>query len=254
MPRLADLNSNTALFSFTKQTVRVKDFQDYLESIRSIQSLVSGKSNQQIFDLFIETSSLSYYRDHLEDFNRDFVYQLNEFREGNLLFEVMQRKVWDVASGDTIALKQFYEKNKGKYWWENSADAIIFTCNTEAVADQLKNALKSNPSNWRQLVANGNGSIQADSARFELGQIPVVERTNFTKGLMTANVKNDPDSSVTFSYIISLYNTREPRNFEDAKGFVINDYQEYIEGQWVTALMKKYPVKLNEAVFKSLPK
>ena len=64
----------------------------------------------------------------LKNINDDFVFQLNEFKEGNLLFEVMQRKIWDAATADTAALKKFYQKNKNKYWWENSADAIIFTC------------------------------------------------------------------------------------------------------------------------------
>lgn len=252
-PQLADLPGNTGLFSFAKQTVRVKDWQNYLESIRNIQTLVSGKTNSELFDQFVETSSLDYYREHLEEFNPDFQYQLNEFKEGNLLFEVMQRKIWDAASQDTIALKNFYQSNQSKYWWENSADAIIFTSANDSIAETVRTALNSNK-NWKQLVESSNDLIQADSGRFELGQIPVVDRTNFTEGLITANVKNESDNSVTFAYVIRLYNNRQPRSFQDARGFVINDYQEYLENQWVTSLKKKYPVKINQAVFKSLPK
>lgn len=254
IPRLTDLNSNTPLFAFAKQTIRVMDWQNYLESIRNIPSLVTGKSKLQLFDQFIETSSLDYYRSHLEEYNKDFVFQLSEFKEGNLLFEVMQRKIWDAATEDTAALKKFYQKNTNKYWWENSADAIIFTSADASVADSLKAMLIKDPGGWRKITDSSNGSIQADSGRFELGQIPVVDRTNFTTGLITANVKNETDNSITFVYILKLYNNREPRNFQDARGFVINDYQEYLEDQWIAALKKKYPVKLNETVFSSLPK
>ncbi|MBC7827101.1 MAG: peptidylprolyl isomerase [Chitinophagaceae bacterium] len=253
-PVLKDLNSNTALFAFAKQTIRVKDWQNYLESVRNIQSLVAGKKNAQIFEQFIETSSLDYYRNHLEEFNNDLVYQLNEFREGNLLFEVMQRKIWDAAAEDTVALKSFYQTNSNKYWWENSADAIIFTCSDETVAENLKASLKNELTGWRKLIETSNGSMQADSGRFELGQIPVLERTRFTPDLITASVKNEADNSMTFAYIVKLYNNREPRNFQDARGFVINDYQESLENQWIVSLKKKYPVKLNEAVFSTLPK
>jgi peptidyl-prolyl cis-trans isomerase SurA len=253
-PHLNDINPNTGLFAFAKQTLRVKDWQNYLESIRSIRSLVTGKSNAELLDQFIETSSLDYYRDHLEEFNPEFVYQLNEFKEGNLLFEVMQRKVWDAASTDTTALKSFYQKNKDKYWWENSADAIIFTSADDSIAETVRAALKSDPAGWKKLLENNDNSIQADSGRFELGQIPVIDRTNFTQGLITANVKNEADNSITFAYVIKLYNNREPRNFQDARGFVINDYQEYLESQWVTSLKKKYPIKLNQTVFDTLPK
>jgi len=253
-PRLSDLNSNSSLFAFAKQTIRVKDWQNYLESVRSIQSLTAGKTNAQIFELFVETSTLDYYRDHLDEFNKDFIFQLNEFKEGNLLFEVMQRKIWEAAANDNAALTMFYQKNKHKYWWENSADAIIFTCIDGATAASVQPKLKMDVTQWRKLTETSNNSIQGDSGRFELGQIPVLERTNFTRDLITANVKNESDNSITFAYILKVYNIREPRNFQDARGFVINDYQEYLESQWVATLKKKYPIKINEEVFKSLPK
>ena len=254
IPQLPDINSNTPLFAFAKQTLRVKDWQNYLESIRGIQSLVTGKKNEAIFEQFVETSTVDYYRDHLEEFNPELVYQMNEFKEGNLLFEVMQRKIWDAASLDSLALHSFYQKNKSKYWWENSADAIIFTCNDSTSAENLKASLNSDFAGWKKFVDDYNGLVQADSGRFELGQIPVLDRTNFTEKLITASVKSEADNSTTFAYIIKLYNSREPRNFEDARGFVINDYQEYLEDKWVAELKKKYPVKVNEAIFESLQK
>lgn len=254
VPAFTDLNTNTGLFAFSKQTLKVRDWENYLESVKGIPSLVSGKSNTEIFDQFVETSTLEYYRDHLEEFNPEFVAQLKEFREGNLLFEVMQRKIWDPAAQDTIALRNFYQKNSNKYWWEVSANAIIFTSADEKTAEVLKSNLKTNLKDWRTLADTSNGSIQADSGRFELGQIPVVERTNFTEGLITANVKNETDKTVTFAYIIKMHNGREVRSFADAKGFVINDYQLYLEEKWIADLKKKYPLKINETVFNSLPK
>jgi peptidyl-prolyl cis-trans isomerase SurA len=254
LPVFTDLNSNTPLFAFSKQSVRVKDWQNYLESIKSVPALVSGKTNAELFELFVEVSSFDYYRNHLQEYNADFVFQLNEFKEGNLLFEVMQRKIWDVATEDSAALKKFYQKNSNKYWWESSADAIILTCADATIADSLKAKLQKDPAAWRNFIDNNNGTVQADSGRFELGQIPVVDRTNFSPALMTANVKNASDNSITFAYIVRLHNNREPRNFDDARGFVINDYQEYLENEWLAELGKKYPIKLNEAVFSTLPK
>ena len=39
------------------------------------------------------------------------------------------------------------------------------------------------------------------------------------------------------------------RSFEEAKGLVINDYQNILEEKWIADLKKKYPVKINDAVF-----
>jgi peptidyl-prolyl cis-trans isomerase SurA len=109
-------------------------------------------------------------------------------------------------------------------------------------------------SNWRAYIDSSDGMLQGDSGRFELGQIPVLERTNFKDGLITASVKNDTDNSITFAYIVKVYPQREPRNFDDARGFVINDYQTELEEKWIENLKKKYPVKVNEDVVKQLPR
>ncbi len=200
-----------------------------------------------------DTAALEYYREHLEKYNADYAGQLEEFKEGNLLFAIMQKNVWDAASADSAELVKYYNDNKSKYWWENSADAMIITCQNKAEIDQVRNALKPNLSNWRKWAENSNDLIQADSGRYELGQIPVVERTNFTEGLITAPVSSLQDSSVTFAYILKLYKAREPKKFEEAKGAVINDYQVYLENNWIAELKQKYQVKINKKVFKSLP-
>ncbi len=204
-------------------------------------------------DLATDSTVLEYYRRHLENYNKEYASQIKEFREGNLLFGVMQKKVWDAAASDSVALQNFYNSNKGKYNWEASADAVIFTCTDPLSLDSTQLKIKNDPRSWREIGEQSNGMIQVDSGRFELGQIPVVDRTNFTEGLITAPVTNEQDSSKTFAYIIRLHNEKEPKRFEDAKGSVINDYQGFLEEQWVAELKKKYPIKVNRKVLKSLP-
>ena len=253
-PKLPGFTRETALFAFAKQTVRVKDWVNYLDAIRNVESLRTGKTNKQLFDQYVETTAFEYYRNHLEEYNADFAFQLNEFKEGNLLFEIMQRKIWDVAASDSVGLLKYYQQHKNKYWWEASADAIILTAVNDSVANLATAKLKNAFAEWRKLSEASEGMLQADSGRFELGQIPVLERTSFSPGLITAPVKNETDNSVTFAYIVKIYNNREPRNFEEARGFVINDYQTFLEEKWIESLKKKYPIKINEAVLKSLPK
>lgn len=253
-PKFSDINARTPLFSYAKKTFTVKDWQTYLETIRDYENVKAGKTKQQLLDEYIEAMTFDYYRDHLEQYNKEFAYQLNEFKEGNLLFEVMQRKIWDRASIDSAGLQKYYSAHKDKYWWESSADAIILTASSEQAAEDAKKKLKENYKDWQKYIDNSNGQLQGDSGRFELGQIPVVEKTNFTEGLITANVKNETDKSVAFAYIVKLHPQKEIRSFPDARGFVINDYQGYLEENWVNELKKKYPVKINEAVVKSLPK
>jgi peptidyl-prolyl cis-trans isomerase SurA len=103
------------------------------------------------------------------------------------------------------------------------------------------------------MTDSGAASIQADSGRYELAQIPNPAKTTLSPMTYTPFSTNTTDHSVSFAYILTIYNDRSPRNFKDARGFVINDYQNYLEDQWIAELKKKYPVKIDEKVLKTLP-
>jgi peptidyl-prolyl cis-trans isomerase SurA len=120
------------------------------------------------------------------------------------------------------------------------------------LADSVKEKLQKNVRNWKGITEGYGQQVIADSNRFELPQIPVVERTAFAPGLFTAPVTNQQDGTVTFSYIINVMKEPAQRSFEDARGFVISDYQLVLEQNWLAMLKKKYPVKVNQKNFSGL--
>ena len=46
----------------------------------------------------------------------------------------------------------------------------------------------------------------------------------------------------------------QPKSLEEARGYIIADYQDQLEKEWVASLQKKYPVRLDEKVFMTLVK
>ena len=44
----------------------------------------------------------------------------------------------------------------------------------------------------------------------------------------------------------------EAQTFEEAKGRVINDYQQFLEENWVSELQKEFTVKVSDKVFEKL--
>ncbi|MBS1596851.1 MAG: peptidylprolyl isomerase [Bacteroidetes bacterium] len=251
-PAFTDINSKTILFSFSKKEITVKDWIEYRTGIRNQPGLILGKSNKEILAQYQQTAAFDYYRNHLEDYNKEFAYQLNEFKDGNLLFEIMQHTIWDKASADSAGLRNYFEAHKNKYFWEPSADAIIFTCANEKAATDIQSKLPSQLGAWKKMIDSSRGMAQADSGRFERTQLPPAESGNLKAGQFSSVVKNT-DNSVTMAYIITLYNDRTQRSYNDARGLVINDYQVFMEDNWIATLKKKYPVKVNDAVLKSLP-
>ena len=253
------LNFSTVLLSFERRSYTAREWLDYARSVRG-QRVAGAQANKDLFDRWVERVSLEYYRNHLEEYNKDFAFQLTEFKEGNLLFEIMQRKIWDKASTDSTGLRNYYEAHKNKYWWESSADALLFTSTNQQSAEALKEKLQLHGiHSWRSGTDSAGAGSQADSGRYELAQIPGAtggagSSAALTAGSFTASVINKADNTVSFAYILNFYRDRSPRNFRDARGFVINDYQTWLEDQWIATLKKKYPVKIDETVLASLPK
>lgn len=248
------VNENTILFTFNnKANVKVRDWILYLRNNNKTVPGGNHGSYKELFPEFTDASVISNYASRLEDFSPAFKNQIREFKEGNMLFEVMQRKVWGKASEDSAGLLSYYNQHKEKYLWNSSGDAIIFTCSNKEVAKTSIEQLRKGKT-WKEILSEDPSHVQADSGRYELGQIPVVGRTHFTEGLITLPVINKTDGTAVFAKIIKLYPDHQQRDFEDSRGLVINDYQNFLEQKWVAQLEKKYPVKVNKKVLQEILK
>jgi peptidyl-prolyl cis-trans isomerase SurA len=203
---------------------------------------------------FINVTAKEYYKNNLELFNSEFKAQLQEFKDGNLLFEIMERNVWNKSATDEDGLKKFYAINKQKYLWQKSADAIIFNSNNLSELNTLQEKLANKKFTWQSALAEHSDYVRGDSGRYELGNIPVMDRTAFSEGLSTLIFSPNNDGNYVFAYILKMYEAGAAKDYEEAKGLIINDYQNKIEEEWLASLRKKYPVKVNDAVWKSIQK
>ncbi len=245
--------SNKVIYSFGKTKINGSQWLDFVRSYKGNPQLYRQENNAALLEKFLGSITLDYYKNHLEDYNSEFRYQMQEFKDGNVLFEIMERNVWGNAAADTAALRKQYNNNKNKYLWAASADVILFNCSNKTVAENAQAALK-NGKDWKQIMEESGNGVQADSGRFEIGQVPISIDPKAAPGNITAITVNTQDGSTGFAKIVRQYPEGAQRSFDEAKGLVINDYQNILEETWVNELKKKYPVKINESVFRSLLK
>jgi peptidyl-prolyl cis-trans isomerase SurA len=69
----------------------------------------------QSFEDFKDAEVLSYYKDNLEKSEPEFAYTIEEYKDGLLLFELMQHKIWEKSSKDTLGLKTFFNDHIKEY-------------------------------------------------------------------------------------------------------------------------------------------
>ena len=130
--------------------------------------LYQGESNAALVDKFISTSVMDYYKKHLEDYNTEFRYQMEEFKDGNVLFEIMERNIWGkalpmiqrVCKNIITKIKQIPLGGKCQYNY-------YLTAANKTIAEDARAALLKGK-NWQKIVEEANNNLQADSGRFEV--------------------------------------------------------------------------------------
>ena len=245
--------SNKTIFTYKKGEVKGADWLRFVRLYKVNPQQYKGETDAQLLEKFVTFSALDYYKNHLEDYNPDFKFQMEEFKEGNMLFEIMEQKVWNKAIIDTPGLLKYYNGNKAAYKWAPSAAVIIFNASNVAAAEHALADLKGGK-NWKAIASEHSDVIQADSGRYELSQLTVVDKEYTPQTGSISPIMKNQDGSAVFVKFLQLYEGNLQRSFEEARGLVINDYQNVLEKEWLATLKKKYPVKLNEAVFKQLLK
>lgn len=238
--------NNKVLVTYLKKKITVGDVMKVLTRHR-YQAMVP----QAGYDLFertlnaeTESGILSAAKDNLEQTNPEFANLVNEYRDGLLLFEISNQRVWDKAVKDEDGLKAQFEKNRAKYAWDKpkfkgylvqvSNDSVaalvknrIATLGTDTLVTTLRKEFKKNIKIERVLVAQGENRL--------------VDACEFAKD---SSVKNNDDRyPIFFTYGGKIITA--PEEYTDVRGQVIVDYQDYLEKEWLNEIKNKYPVKKN---------
>ncbi|WP_298896558.1 peptidylprolyl isomerase [uncultured Psychroserpens sp.] len=205
------------------------------------------------YNAFYEAQVLKYHEDNLEFENEDFAFVLKEYRDGLLLFDLMEKEVWNRAAKDSVGLKAFFEKNRANYTWKDRVDAVILSSASERKIDQLRDALLNGADideMYSKLITERSSTLITTQDVFEEGHASLPKDFEFNKG--TSKIYNHNDSYHVI-YVKEVFPSGH-KTLDEARGKVVSDYQAYIEDDWVDTLSKRFKVKLNDSVLKRVKK
>ncbi len=242
------ITDSTTLFSFAKQNIKVTAWLQYLRK----EAIANRTLYSKALNDFIDESCMNYYTAHLVDYNATMQQQVKEFDEANLLFAAMDTHVWGKGGTDIAGLKNYHGKYAERYQWASGVSALVFTCKSKVLATEIAAKVKASPKIWRTIVADYGVNCMADSGRFEQASIPVKATIENKVGFLSAPEDTNNEDYYTFVYVTAVHTSKEQRSFQDAKGLLINDYQNYLEQQWLAKLKQQYPVTVNTTVFKTI--
>lgn len=237
------------MFTLAGKNYTQQDFAVWLEShqfrgaTRAIPATVDAA-----YKTWVDESCVAYEDSQLERKYPDFKNLMQEYRDGMLLFDLMDKKVWSKAVKDTAGLRSYHEQNKTKYMQKERADATIYSCKDEATAKKVRKMLKQKKTMKEildELNKDSQLNVTAEHKLYTKGESDIVDR-NWKAGTS----KNESvDGRVKF-VVVDHIEAERPKTLQEARGAVTTDYQNQLDKEWVAALKAKYQVTVNREVLK----
>ena len=243
-----NFDTNQSFLVIKNQTYTYQDFLEYLninqKSIKKEWSTAVVVKRQ--YASFLEQAVFKYKEANLETENEEFAHILNEYREGLLLFELMQDKIWEGAKNDSIGLQEFYNANKQNYVWPDRIEGSVARSTDAKYIKKVRKYWKKNKSNKMidETLNKEQQNVMFSNGELELEHPSLPKTLEFKTGLSKVIEEN---SNFYVVNVTALKPTTQ-KTFEEAQGQVIANYQITLESEWIEELRTKFEVDINESV------
>jgi peptidyl-prolyl cis-trans isomerase SurA len=257
------------MFTFGTKKVTQTDFAKYIESHQSKR--LKGEVAPMLADLykgFVTEQCFAYEETQLSRKYSEYRALMQEYRDGILLFDLTDKKVWSKAVKDTSGLKSYYDANKTKYMWDERIEATVYSCKNDSVALAVRALLNPKPSTVKPkrgkkvdevkpmndddilglINKSSQLNLKIDNNKFSIGENEAVDKCAKKLGL---SENMNINKQVVFVNIVKVL-APESKSLSESKGLVTNDYQNVLEKEWIDSLRNKYKYTVNQEVMNTL--
>lgn len=235
------------VFTMDVRTWTQRQLLDHLEARQKREARMPlPQYLQERFDQFVDDEVLAYEDSKLETKYPEFRMLMKEYRDGILLFELTDQKVWSKAVKDSTGLQAYYDQHSMEQLYPTRYDVDVYACSSADAAKRARD-LYGKGKRGQEIadVLNGRaaGSLTLESGLFSGEEKPVLQ--GVTKpGLTTDQVSG---GRVTFMDVKRVV-PPGPKPLSEVRGLMTAAYQDQLEKEWIKELRARYPVTVNRDV------
>ncbi|MDI1315944.1 peptidylprolyl isomerase [Flavobacterium sp.] len=238
------------LLTINNKRIEGKTFLEFVDKQQKAASKTKPLSNliEELYTKFQDEQLTAYYDENLENDFPDFANVMEEYRDGLLLFDLMEKEIWDRAKTDTIGLNKFYEAHKMEHLWKKRVEVTVASSTKLEMIKKAQALLKKNtePQEVKdQLNLNNVVNVMTNSGVFEEGSDALPKTMKYDVGVSEVFKEGEYYFVTNVERILP----ESVKSLEECKGKMVNDYQQYLEQGWVADLKKEFTVKTNTTVF-----
>jgi peptidyl-prolyl cis-trans isomerase SurA len=236
------------MFQISTQRYTQKDFTGYLaKNQHKMEKQKISSYVDKAYKDFLSENLIKYENTRLESKYPDFKNLMNEYRDGILLFDLTDQKVWSRATKDTTGLKEYYESHKTNYMWDDRLEATIYSIRDPKLSQKVRNFIQSGLNDealLKEINIDTTKNLKIESGKYSKKENKYIDAIAWKPGL-SEDIPSNPGT-----VIINVKNVLPPnvKTLNEARGLITNDYQNFLERIWVEYLRHKYTVTVNKDV------
>ena len=249
---------NKELFTLGSKKYYMQDFAKYLSARRFKLPASYEMSITYFYNKYIDDAIIAFEDSRIESKVPELGYLLQEYHDGIMLFNLMDQKIWSQAAKDTVILDKYFEDHKAQYVWGPRIEALVVSTPDKELANKAYTFANDFASGkvsadkiWQSICPDTvQPCLNCQINLFEKGDNQILDSLSWDKGV-TPIVNREGK----YGFFVKTKQLEgRPKTYEESKGTVIADYQQFLEDQFVKDLKKKYAVVVNEKALKSLVK
>ena len=227
----------------------VGDFAGYFEKQ---QRTLTKKSQynlmvKEALGKYVYAKLVKHHKNQLEELAPDFKAKMKNYKEGLMVFEMMEREVWNKAKDDSIGLKKYYQQHKKAYYSKPQISGLLVDAKG---VDQLKKL--------KQQVTSTD-SLELIKKAFPTIKLTPLDKHPIDDSRLPEKLKIKENQTKIYNHAnapkivkIKEFHPKRQLAFEEAKGRVVADYQDQLETKFIKRLRKKYKVEVDHDVLKKI--
>jgi peptidyl-prolyl cis-trans isomerase SurA len=235
------------LFQLAGKSYLVSSLFDYLgREVAASQR--SSRNLPMLYEQYIDETILRLQEETVLQAHPEYRFLLNEYYEGILLFEIMEKEVWNKASEDSTGQHRYFLKNKARYTAGPRVKASLYSTPDKSVIPALADLIREE--NTRDLQT----FVARNKVRVESGYFTSDEKAILGKVPTDVGIHQGENNGMYYIAWLKEILPAGEMSFEEARPSIISDYQNFLEAEWLSELNRKYPVRLNAAGKKQIIK
>lgn len=200
-----------------------------------------------MYGKYMEESLMDYEESKLEEKYPEYKALLKEYRDGILLFDLTDQKVWSKAVKDTAGLKTFHELHRNDFMWDTRLRAEMYFVQNDEIMKKLNRVLKKRlkkkerkkPTQeeiLKEFNAESQLNLRIEDGIYQKNDEELLEKVEWEKGIYGPITDGENQVMVLVMEVLKP----QPKTLREARGLVTAAYQNHLEKTWIKELREKY--------------